>query len=160
MSLLLASIDIKRTVAEWFNSGTVTGGRLGVMFGEWMKSCVGLCSSIWWSWTSCGVFGKLGIGIVVVRGSDFDDAGLCGAVVIMGDGERHVKKAVGEVESATKMGLLGAEAIGIGELEGGLVTRVLDRRLKTCGTSRGRNTGWFASIFASTTYKSNFESGK
>jgi len=33
-----------------------------------------------------------------------------------------------------------------------LARRLMDRRLKTCGTSRGR---WFTSIFASTTYKSN-----
>ena len=40
-----------------------------------------------------------------------------------------------------------------------VVSRVLDRRLKTCGTSRGRNTGWFASdICTSTTY--NCEGGK
>ena len=47
--------------------------------------------------------------------------------------------------------------IGNGERwsESGIVSRALDRWLgsKTCGTSRGRNTGWFASIFASTTVR-------
>jgi len=39
-------------------------------------------------------------------------------------------------------GVAGTETIGIGERERGIVTRaVLDRRLKTWGTSRGRNIG-------------------
>lgn len=61
------------------------------MFGEWVKSGVGWWSSIWWSWSSCGVFGKLRIGIVVVGGSEFVSAGLCGAVVSLGVGEWDVR---------------------------------------------------------------------
>jgi hypothetical protein len=40
--------------------------------------------------------------------------------------------------------------VGEGGRESGMVSRVLDCRLKTCGTSRGRKIGWFASIYAST----------
>jgi hypothetical protein len=39
---------------------------------------------------------------------------------------------------------------GEGGQELAMVNRVLDCRLKTCGTSRGRKIGWFASIYAST----------
>jgi len=62
----------------------------------------------------CGV-DNLGIRIVIVGGPEFVDAGLCGMVVIMRDGERESNTAVVEVDP-------GAEAINIGERERGIST--------------------------------------
>lgn len=41
------------------------------------------------------------------------------------------------------------DSLGEGGRESDMVSRVLDCQLKTCGTSRGRKIGWFASIYAS-----------
>jgi len=85
--------------------------------------------------------------VVVAGGSEVVDiSGLWGAVT--GVGEREINIPVG-----------GLIDMAVGEREIGIVSRVADCRwkLKMCGTRRGRNIGRFASICASTTYKSDFE---
>ena len=160
MSSLLTSIVIKRTVAEWFNFETVrTGGGVGGHVrrvgevGCWLVELYLVVVVILWGIRQIEDRNCRGWGVRIRQ---------CRALWGGGQlGRWRVGRQVGGVEPGITTGLLGAEVIGIGEREGDLVTRALDRRrLKTCGTSRGRNTGRFASICSSTTYKSNFESGK
>jgi len=86
-------------------------------------------SSTWlWQWltdiglslwvglgTSCAVLIIWGSELSLLGGPEFVDAGLCGAVVIMRDGERESNTAAAGVDP-------GAEAIDIGERERGIST--------------------------------------
>ena len=152
------SAIIQRTIAE--RSKTLGTPVVGSIQWSWALELASLVLHLRWGRSeltdmkrsdlvaSCAGEVKRKRGMVVVTGRSevVDISGLWGAVT--GIGEREIDIPVG-----------GAEGMAVGEWEIGILSRVVDcrRKLKMCGTRRGRNIGRFASICASTTYKSDFE---